>query len=54
MDPQRVTATVTGGTQQNDESLGILCEHHGLAIRSPNGYNQPMHIKLQDQGLKES
>lgn len=36
----------TGGTQQNDESLGTLCEYNYLARRSPSGYNQPKHINL--------
>lgn len=45
---------ITGGTQKNDESLGSLREHNGLAIESPSGYNQPMHMELQDQGLKAS
>lgn len=37
--------------QKNSESLGTLYEHNELAIRSPNSYNHPMHMRLQDQGL---
>lgn len=29
----------------------VPSEHNELAIRSPNGYGHPMHIRLQDHGL---
>lgn len=46
-----VTALLTAGSQRDGESLGALCEHNELAMRSPSGCDRPMHMRLQNQGL---